>query len=246
MKKQILFILATHGDESFSIEVLKKLEKAMPREEYGYDWVIGNENALKKGLRSTDADLNRSAPGNIGSSVYEERRAIELIKLTNKYNFVIDIHGTVSNTGIFTIIPKPSLQNIIFSAMLPIKRNVLWYSRQSLKRGPIVQFCKPPALEIECGPKDDSKTSARLEVILKDTLKVLKKLDYGKLIKGLNQKDFFSVYGYQKEWNKNLRDFQPTKIKGEEFIPLLVNQYKDFACYKMMKVNFQHLFTKNI
>ncbi|HEY4515940.1 MAG TPA: succinylglutamate desuccinylase/aspartoacylase family protein [Candidatus Paceibacterota bacterium] len=242
MKKQILFILATHEDEAFSLDVFKKLEKAMPKDLYGYNWVIGNKKALKKGVRFVDADLNRSAPGNSNSSVYEERRAAELIKLANEYNFIIDIHGTVSNAGIFTLIPKPTLQNILFAMTLPIKRNVLWYSRRSLRNGPIVQFCRPPALEIECGPKDDQKTNVNLEAILKDILKMLAKPAYEEVIKRLNQKTFFSVYGSQKEWDKNLRDFQLARINNEEFIPLLVSQYKDIACYKMKKVNFQDLF----
>lgn len=242
MNKQVLFILATHGDEGFAIDILKKLEKIMPREKYGYDWVIGNEKALTKGVRSTEADLNRSAPGTVRSSIYEERRSVEIIRLANTYDFVIDIHGTVSNSGIFIIIPKPSYQNIVFTAMLPVERIILWYSKQSLINGPIVQFCKPSALEIECGPKNDYKTSASLERILINFLRILNSLDYRKLIKNMKRKEFFAVYGYQKEWNQNLRDFQPIKTKGEQFIPLLVTQYKGIACYKMKKISFPDLF----
>lgn len=38
----LLFIAASHGDEGFSIPVLEKLEKNVPKEKYGYDWIIGN------------------------------------------------------------------------------------------------------------------------------------------------------------------------------------------------------------
>lgn len=40
--KKILFIVATHGDESFSIGVLKNIEKKFSKKKYGFDWVIGD------------------------------------------------------------------------------------------------------------------------------------------------------------------------------------------------------------
>jgi len=242
MKKQILFILATHGDEAFSVNLFKRLERVMPRDLYGYDWIIGNDKALEKRVRFTDADLNRSAPGSSNSSVYEEKRAAELIELANRYKFVIDIHGTISNTGVFTIIPKPTLQNLLFAAILPIKRNVLWFSSRSLKNGPIVQFCRPPALEIECGPRMNPKRLFQLETILKDILVRLKNLEIETAIKEVKKKDFYKVYGSQNKWNKRLEDFQLAKMGDEEFYPLLVDQYRDVAFYKMERVNFEKLF----
>lgn len=146
------------------------LAKEMPKKTYGYDWIIGNERALLKKERFIDSDLNRSAPGNSKSSIYEERRAAEIIAIANRYNYIIDIHATVSKTGIFTIITKPSLENIIFSTLLPIKRNVFWYSKKGIKKGPISRFCEPPALEMECGPISDKKIILQTKKIIKDMI----------------------------------------------------------------------------
>ncbi len=39
-------------------------------------------------------DLNRSFPGNAKSKVYEPKRAAQLLKLTKKYDVVLDFHNT--------------------------------------------------------------------------------------------------------------------------------------------------------
>jgi len=242
MKNKILFILATHGDESFSIDVLKKIESNYPKAVYGYDWVIGNEKALKEKVRFIKTDLNRSAPGRDDSSSYEEKRVAELIRLANKYKYVIDIHGTISNTGIFTIIPKPDIKNILFSAILPIKRNVFWYSKRSLDKGPIVQFCKPSALEIECGPKSSPKIARELEKVIIYLLINMQRQEYETLFSLLSNKEFYAVYGSQNVFNKGIRDFKSVNLNGEQFYPLLINQYRSISYYKMRKISFQDLF----
>src|SRR5574344_1930263 len=91
---RILFITATHGNEQDGVKVMQQLEKELPKDKYGYDWIIGNEKAYQKNVRYIDQDLNRSAPGDSSSPVYEVRRAAELVKIANSYDVVIDIHGT--------------------------------------------------------------------------------------------------------------------------------------------------------
>jgi len=98
-KNKLLILTATHGDEDFSIPIVQKIQK-----KFIFDWQISNPKALGKGVRFTDKDLNRSGPGNYKSKYYEERRAKKLITLAKKYEIVIDVHGTVSNTGCFIIL----------------------------------------------------------------------------------------------------------------------------------------------
>ncbi len=147
---KLLFIAATHGNENFSIPVFKSLESEYPRNKWGYDWIIGNPKALNQGKRFTETDLNRSAPGDPNSSLYEERRAAELIETAQDYDMIVDIHGTVSPCGLVKIIPKPSIENLALASLFPELVNIIWYSARSLKKGPPVQFMAKPALEIEC------------------------------------------------------------------------------------------------
>lgn len=242
---KILFILATHGNEYFSIEVFKKLEKSLPKNIYGYDWIIGNELALKKNIRFIKKDLNRSAPGDITSDIYEENRAAQLIKLANYFDLVIDIHGTISKVEIITIIPYPTIQNLVLSTIIPVKRNVIWYARSSAQSGPITQFCKQTALEIECGPMNKKRIKEKLEKTIKQILLMNQKPDFKKLIMTTKRKEYYFVYGKQKKLTKlakTLKDFKSVQVNKEKFFPLLVNQYRDYICYKMKKINLAELF----
>lgn len=109
-KNKFLLITATHGDEPSSLEVVKKIKKVKHNLVDKFDLLIANPKALKLSQRFTEKDLNRCAPGNIKSCIYEERRAAEIISLSTGYNFAIDVHASTSNCGIITIIPNPTLK----------------------------------------------------------------------------------------------------------------------------------------
>jgi len=79
--KKILFIAATHGNEPIGVDVLQRLEKTRTN----FDWIIGNPKALAQNTRCFEGDLNRSAPGDAASPLYEKRRAKEILDLSKQY-----------------------------------------------------------------------------------------------------------------------------------------------------------------
>ena len=166
MGQKILFIAATHGNEKIGVKVMKQLE------ENGFkpNWIIGNKKAFKQNKRFIDVDLNRSAPGSPKAKEYEKRRAWEILKLASKFKYVIDIHGTVSGSGIFTIITNPKIENLIFAASLPIKNIVIWVAKKSEVMNPLSEYF-PRGLEIECGPKNSKKIRTNLKKIIINILK---------------------------------------------------------------------------
>jgi len=218
--KNILFIVTTHGDEGFSIPVVKKLAK-----EFNFDWVIGNPKAQAKNTRYIEADLNRSGPGNIKSPVYEQRKAYELIRLGKKYKTVIDLHGTVSNTGIFVIVTNPGWENIELAKKLDIKNVILWPGLVST--GPLTQFV-PNSLEIECGPKSDPRTAIKLE-------RILRKYLTGYVPK-LKQNIYIVNGAFTKKTYKPMKEFTKFTYKNISFYPLMVGQYGKIKCYMMQKL----------
>lgn len=233
--KKIIFLAATHGNENFTIPILKKLSKKSYSSKF--DWLIANPRALKKKRRFIDADLNRVAPGNNKSSKYEVRKAYNLIGKLKQYDYTIDLHGTIANTGIFTIITNLKKENLILAATLPIKNIVVWDLKNSKKIGPLTKFVNC-GVEIECGPKNSTKIQKQLYKILN---KFLKNNIYNDKIK-FKKKTFYKVYGVltEKEYigkNKKLKDFKKVKINNEVFFPLLVNRYMGIICYKMKKIN---------
>lgn len=239
--EKLLFLTVTHGDEGFSIDLLKQTEAKYSKKEYGYQWLISNPKAYKQNVRFIDQDLNRSAPGNLKSNDYEVKRAAEIVKLSSKYSSVIDIHGAVSNCGVVTIIPFPTLSNILLAGLVPVKRNVIWYAKSSLEKGPLVQFIKCPGIEIECGPKESPKIKKELKRVIEYVLINLNKRTL-EVAESLQEKEFYVVYGKLDGKRKGLSDFVEAKVNNEKFYPFMSNQYDGIVCYKMKKIKIEDLF----
>jgi len=230
-KGDLLFLAATHGDEGFSIKLLKQLDRKIYQIEYS--WMVANEKALVKKVRYIDADLNRVAPGSRTSKKYEPRRAYEILQLSKSFRYIIDIHGTSAKTGIFTIVTNPKKNNLLLAATLPMKNVVIWRAERQKITGPLTQFMNC-GLEIECGPKDSKKIQTQLAKILFSIVN---------LSQTKTKKTFFEVYGALKNGElkrsqlNQLKEFKKVRIAEETFYPLLVGRYEGIVCYKMKKIS---------
>lgn len=230
----MLIISETHGDEKIGTRVMEKIKPSII-----FDWIIGNREASKINKRFIKYNINRIAPGDIKNKNYEIKRVAEIILLSKKYNYTIDIHGTNSESGIFTIVTNPKIENIILALALPIQNIVIWNPTQK-KNGPTTKFVNC-GVEIECGSQDSFQTEKDLLKIIKSINK--KGIDFNDI--NLSQKSIFRVYGKllnDKSSEKlKLKDFRKTVFKKEFFYPLLSRQYNDIACHKMEKVDFVNL-----
>ncbi len=225
--KKTLFIGATHGDEAIGVRALQSLENVRK----DFDWLIGNPRAFESGIRFTDADLNRSAPGEADSPVFEKRRAAEILERAQSYGTTIDLHGTVKDTGLFLILTNPKPENLALAARIDVKRVVLWPAITPDLKSPLSEFF-PTGLEIECGPMGLKKTQIELERVLNAYLDETPARD---------EKEWYEVYG---ELRGNpgvpLKEFEEVTIAGETFFPLLVSVYADaygVACYKLRRIS---------
>ena len=234
-KNNTLFIGGTHGDEPIGVEVLRRLEQTRT----DFDWIIGNPKALAQNTRCFEGDLNRSAPGNASSPMYEERRAKEILDLSLQYDITIDIHGASNATGIFIIITNPTEKNIALAAALPIENIVIWPSISPELAGPLSEYF-PCGLEIECGDKNDTNIHDELYNILNNFLNTDNSFSEWK--KEIENKKIYLVYDVLKNEKdidtKNWKEFSEVTCNNETFFPLLINTYKninDVLCYKMKR-----------
>lgn len=232
--KKILFIVASHGDEPMGLKVVERLFKGKTKNKF--DYLIGNPKALKNNARFIDTDLNRIYPGKPKGNI-EETVAYNILKFIkkNNYDYIIDLHSTVSKTGTFIIITKPSTKNLGLALMFDIKKIVIW-PKSKESTGSLSSFVKC-GVEIESGPKNDEKIIKNLENIL------------NKFIEGSNNKDnikdkirgkeFYMITGKikSKKIAPKLKDFK----KNGKFYPLFVNQYEGMLCYKMKKINYSKI-----
>lgn len=229
--KDLLFVAATHGDEKIGVEMADELKNTVLRKKF--DLVIANQKAFKLKKRFLESDLNRVFPGK--GNTYEERRARALVKIGKKYKEVIDLHGSMSKTGIFIIVTKNTKKNLLLAVRLGIKRIVIWTGVKETN-GSLSTFM-PTGLEIESGFRDDPKIKKKLKIILTNFLENYeKKIDFKKELK---KREIFRVMGKLKKIKKKpsrLKNWQ--KING--YYPLFVGgQYKTIWCYKLKKISLK-------
>ncbi len=240
-KEKLLFIAATHGEEGFSIPVLRRLEAEYPKDKWGYEWIVGNPEALKQGKRFTQTDLNRAAPGDQSSTFYEERRAAELLEISQGYDMIVDIHGTVSPCGLVKIVPKPSVENLALASLFPELINIIWYSARSLKKGPPVQFMKKPALEIECG-MNDSGIETKLFEVLARALLIKREMSWIGLSTSLANQQWFQVIGRAQSYDPQAKELLPMETEEGTVYPFLTNKYREPSYYLLKKIKIEDAF----
>jgi len=232
MDKKVLIIIYTHGDEKIGAEVLKRLKlKGLNR---FFDCLIANPKAAEMNTRFIDADLNRSYPGKKNSNIYEKRIAFENLELAKKYKFIIDIHEAISGINDFIIIPREKDVNLFPLNLVNLETVLFWPD----PKGPIGQILEN-SIELEFGTKGRNRNDIILnaEKIIEDFIKNI----YSETKKEeFTDKQFYFVYGKLMtdeflDEEQKLVDFQKTNVKGEEFYPLLVGQYRNIGikCYKM-------------
>ncbi|PID33302.1 hypothetical protein CR969_01470 [Candidatus Saccharibacteria bacterium] len=96
---KILIVGVQHGNEIFGAKVIDHCKQKYQ----SVDGVIANPRAHKENVRFCETDMNRSynAPS---ISSYEEKRAAEVLELSKRYDFVIDIHTTTADMDFVPII----------------------------------------------------------------------------------------------------------------------------------------------
>ncbi|MBU1033160.1 MAG: succinylglutamate desuccinylase/aspartoacylase family protein [Patescibacteria group bacterium] len=237
---EILFIGATHGHEPIGVNVLKRLERIRS----GFDWIIGSPRALEAGTREFEGDLNRSAPGDPTSANYASRRAAEIIELSKKYRFTIDLHGSIKPVGVIIIITDPKVENLKLATLFGISRIVIWPAFSQEIQGPMSEFFSC-GFSLESGPKELPKIEAMLENILIDFLDNYRQRENRDWKSELEKREIYQVYdSIKQDPGAALYEFTEATINNETFYPLLVGSYikdKGIYCYKMKRVDAESL-----
>ena len=230
MKKKILFIAAIHGNERLGVEVTEQLKTTQQKN--GLNVMIGNPKALRKNQRFIDADLNRVFPGKKNGN-YEEQRAQKIIEKSKSFDWVVDLHGSASATGIFIIITKFTLANLFLALRFNIKKIVIWPGVPETI-GSLSSYM-PAGIEIESGYRDDPVVKKELRNKLK---KFLIEADVSvDFEKRLEEKQIFWYSGkLEKKNNKKPHGLENWK-KLDDYYPLFVDgQYSDLWCYKFKRI----------
>jgi hypothetical protein len=101
-KAKVSVICCVHGDEPFGAKVFEFYSSRVNKIE-GLQLILANEEALAKGDRFVDTDLNRCFPGKREGN-NEERLAHSIIDLLQGSQYVIDVHTTTSDIAMTPIV----------------------------------------------------------------------------------------------------------------------------------------------
>lgn len=91
---RVLVNICSHGNEVIGLEIQKKC-KNLNIKNGSLSFNVGNPEAVRQGKRFIESDLNRSFPGS-ENGTYEEKIAFYMMKYIKLFDYVIDIHSTVS------------------------------------------------------------------------------------------------------------------------------------------------------
>jgi predicted deacylase len=93
-RPRVLVNICSHGDEIIGLDVQEKcIDLTIKKGSLIFN--IGNPEALRLGKRFVESDLNRSFPGS-ENGTYEEQIAFYMMKYISLFDYVVDIHSTVS------------------------------------------------------------------------------------------------------------------------------------------------------
>lgn len=234
MKKDILIIAATHGDERIGLDIVGKL-KTSGLGRY-FDVRIGNPRALAKNARYTDFDLNRAYPGDPRASEYEKRRAYYNLRIARQYCYVLDIHEADRGSDDFIIVPQPTLDCTVPLELIDLDTVILWPD----PNGPL-GYVLNNTIELEFGMKNRNRN-----IITDNATRIVRTFINSIASKGKKQcakKKFYRVYGTvstddPRIKGMQLKDFTKARLGNESFYPLLVDQYREqgIYCYNMMRL----------
>ena len=102
-KPVVIVVGGMHGDEEVGLRVFKKIKCNLIISKGTLKLVTANRQALSKGIRFIDSDLNRSFPGNTRGGA-EEILATKLTKIVSDCDYLLDLHSCSVPSPAFCII----------------------------------------------------------------------------------------------------------------------------------------------
>jgi len=107
-RPRILINICSHGNETIGLKV-QELFAGKEIKNGSLTFHIGNSEALEQNKRFIESDLNRSFPGSL-SGTKEEVIAANMMEYVPQFDYVFDIHSTVSDIKDCLIIEDDSVE----------------------------------------------------------------------------------------------------------------------------------------
>lgn len=142
---EVAVVGAIHGDEPCGARAVERLAAEAPAVDRPVKLVLANEEALERGVRYVDADLNRSFPGDAEAASHEGRLAHDLGRELRGCT-TLALHSTQSCADPFAIVDTADEISRALCPRLPVAALV---ETDLHTDGRLIEH--PHTIEVECG-----------------------------------------------------------------------------------------------
>jgi len=118
--KKLTILAAIHGDETYGIDLYNAFIATYPDLAESVQLIIGNQQAYQEQKRFIDSDMNRHYAEKVVDHENEELTRVE--KSLNDFvpDYIIDVHTTRRDSGIFFISDQPNQARQAIYSVLPV------------------------------------------------------------------------------------------------------------------------------
>jgi len=142
---EVAVVAGVHGDEPCGPDAVESLLADPPTFRRPVKFVVANEEALERGVRYLDEDLNRAFPGDADAESHERRLARRLLTELDGCT-TLALHSTQSYARPFALVDTVDPATAGVCASLPVDAVV---ETDAYAGGRLIDY--PRTVEVECG-----------------------------------------------------------------------------------------------
>lgn len=165
---EVAVVGGIHGDEPCGVHAVETLLEEAPSVERPVAFVIANEEALERGERYAEVDLNRSFPGDPASELHEERLAAELVAAVGDCT-TLALHSTRSYGGMFALVDTIGDAEREVCPRLPIDAVIETHGANERR----IFAGIPATVEVECGYQGSQQAADNAVTLTRAFLRAL-------------------------------------------------------------------------
>lgn len=205
---EITIVGSIHGDEPAGEKAIKNILKQDLNYQRPVQFIIANEEALQKGRRFLETDLNRAFPGDKGSEKHEEKLAAKILEKV-KDTTLLDIHTTRSHPEPFATFKSLEPEVIELIKAANVENGVYFPDSSGTLIGEIGK-----GIIVEAGYQQTEKAVENSVTIIKNFLAYFNAIDHDYKVSEPNLFEYFETV--EGDWEFLAENFQKVR-KGEVF-----------------------------
>jgi predicted deacylase len=161
---ELAIVGGIHGDEPCGPAAVGGLIEAAPAVERPVKLIVANEEALERGVRYVDEDLNRAFPGDPEAATREGRLAVELLREIRDLP-TLALHSTQSYGAPFALTDWLEAFDAAVFSHLSVDAVI---ETGSFSEGRLVEY--PNVLEVECGYQRSAEAAENARMLCHEFL----------------------------------------------------------------------------